>query len=105
MDRSRSRSMSLGAKRPDRTGPLNTTHRAEVIRWVSENVRPFSIVNDCSFKNLMKTGRPEYYLPSPTTVSHDVRLVFARSQQHIASLLCVSKYPEIDKKAKQCTEI
>jgi hypothetical protein len=38
----------------------------------------------------MKTGRPEYYLPSPTTISHDVRLVFARTQQCIAKMLRVS---------------
>ncbi|KAF8812979.1 hypothetical protein BYT27DRAFT_7271837, partial [Phlegmacium glaucopus] len=56
-----------------------TETKAEIVCWVSENARPFSIVNDRGFKNLMKTGRPEYYLPSPTTVSRDIRLVFARS--------------------------
>ncbi|KAG2105397.1 hypothetical protein BD769DRAFT_1309691, partial [Suillus cothurnatus] len=30
---------------------------------------------------------PEYYLPSPTTISHDVRLVFAHTRQHIAKIL------------------
>lgn len=39
----------------------------------------------------MKTGQPEYYLPSPTTISHDVRLIFARTQQHIAKMLRVSE--------------
>jgi hypothetical protein len=67
-----------------------TETKAEIVRWVSENARPFSIVSDRGFKNLMKTGRPEYYLPSPTTVSRDVRLVFARSRQRIAALLQVS---------------
>lgn len=38
----------------------------------------------------MKTGRPEYYLPSPSTVSRDVRVVFARSRQRIAAMLRVS---------------
>ncbi|KJA19983.1 hypothetical protein HYPSUDRAFT_143043 [Hypholoma sublateritium FD-334 SS-4] len=46
--------------------------RAEIVRWVTENARPYSIVKDRGFKNLMKTGRPEYYLPSPHTVSRDV---------------------------------
>ncbi|KIM42535.1 hypothetical protein M413DRAFT_34098, partial [Hebeloma cylindrosporum] len=41
-------------------------------------------------KNLMKTGRPEYYLLSSTTVSRDVHLVFVRSRQRIASLLYMS---------------
>jgi hypothetical protein len=49
----------------------------------------------------MKTGRPEYYLPSPTTVSRDVRLVFARLQQRIATLLRVSDCSKMNvKKAK-----
>jgi hypothetical protein len=68
----------------------NRFDRAEIVRWVSENTRPFSIVSDRGFKNLMKTGRPDYYLPSPSTVSRDVRVVFARSRQRIAALLRVS---------------
>ncbi|KAG1740006.1 hypothetical protein EDB19DRAFT_1580796, partial [Suillus lakei] len=42
--------------------------RVEVVRWVSESLRPFEMVNDRGFQNLMKTGWPEYYLPSPSTV-------------------------------------
>lgn len=38
----------------------------------------------------MKTGRPEYHIPSPTTVAHDVKLVFARTRQRIARMLQVS---------------
>ncbi|KAG1797936.1 hypothetical protein EV424DRAFT_1265608, partial [Suillus variegatus] len=37
--------------------------------------------------SLMKTGRPEYYIPSPSTVSRDVKLVFARTRQRIAKML------------------
>jgi len=81
------------------------SHRAEIICWVSENAQPFSIVNDCGFKKLIKTGWPEYYLPSPTTVLRDVHLVFAHLRQHIASLLCVSDCSKINrKKLKQHTE-
>ncbi|PPQ83573.1 hypothetical protein CVT26_004003 [Gymnopilus dilepis] len=61
--------------------------RAEIVRWVAESVRPFSIVKDRGFKCLMKTGRPEYYIPSPTTVARDTRQIFARSRQRIASIL------------------
>ena len=68
----------------------NSFDRAEIVRWVLENTRPFSIVSDRGFKNLMKTRWPEYYLPSPSTVSRDVRVVFARSCQRIAALLWVS---------------
>ncbi|KAG2104740.1 uncharacterized protein F5147DRAFT_561732, partial [Suillus discolor] len=61
--------------------------RAEVVRWVSESLRPFDIVKDRAFQSLMKTGRPEYYIPSLSTVSHDVRLVFARTQKWVAKML------------------
>jgi hypothetical protein len=66
-----------------------TETKAEIVRWVSENVRPFAIVKDRGFQSLMKTGRPEYYIPSPSTVSRDVRLVFARTRQRIAKMLQV----------------
>ncbi|KAG1841471.1 hypothetical protein C8R48DRAFT_563096, partial [Suillus tomentosus] len=42
---------------------------------------------DCAFQSLMKTGRPEYYIPSPSTVSRDVRLVFARTRKQVARML------------------
>jgi hypothetical protein len=35
----------------------------------------------------MKTGRPNYYIPSPTTVSQDVKKVFANAQKRIAKML------------------
>src|SRR5258708_30806906 len=64
--------------------------RAEIVRWVSESLRPFEIVQDRGFQSLMKTGRPEYYIPSKSTVSRDVRLVFARTRQRIAKMMKVS---------------
>ena len=66
------------------------TSRAEIVRWVAESFRPFSIVSDRGLVFLMKTGRPHYYLPSPWTVSRDVRLIFARTRQRIAAMLQVS---------------
>ncbi|EPS93342.1 hypothetical protein FOMPIDRAFT_1091628, partial [Fomitopsis schrenkii] len=50
-------------------------------------MRPFNIVKDRGFDCLMKTGRPEYKLPSPTTVGRDVRKVFTRVQQRVARWL------------------
>jgi hypothetical protein len=64
--------------------------RAEIVRWVCESLRPFKIVEDRGFKILMKTGRPEYYIPSPSTVSRDVRLVFANVRKRMAKMLKVS---------------
>lgn len=60
------------------------------MRWVSESKRPFIIVKDRGFQNLMKTGRPEYYIPSPDTVSRDVRKVFVNVRKRIAKMLQVS---------------
>ena len=47
----------------------HTEVKAEIVRWVCESIRPFDIVYDVRFLVLMKTGRPEYYIPSPITVS------------------------------------
>jgi hypothetical protein len=56
---------------------------------VSENKRPFSIVNDGGFQSLMKTGRPEYHIPSAETVSRDVKDAFVRVRKRIAKMLQV----------------
>jgi hypothetical protein len=64
-----------------------TETRTEIVRWVSESLRPFRIVCDRGFQCLMKTGRPGYYLPSPSTVSRDVKVVFAKTWKRIAKLL------------------
>ncbi|THH29708.1 hypothetical protein EUX98_g4489 [Antrodiella citrinella] len=61
--------------------------RAEIVRWVAEDLRPFKIVSDRGFLKLMKTGRPEIKIPSPSTVARDVHQVFARSRQRIADML------------------
>jgi hypothetical protein len=57
---------------------------------VCENARPFNIVSDRGFNSLMKTGRPEHYIPSPSTVSRDVRQVFVRTRNRISKMLNVS---------------
>jgi hypothetical protein len=63
--------------------------RAEIVRWVAESKRPFQIVKDRGFQNLMKTGRPAYPIPSPETVSRDVKNVFVRVRKRIAKMLQV----------------
>ena len=62
---------------------------AEIVRWVSESLRPFDVVSDRRFLSLMKTGRSEYYLPHPSTVARDIRLVFSWTKEHIAKMLRV----------------
>ncbi|KAH9912442.1 uncharacterized protein B0H18DRAFT_825556, partial [Fomitopsis serialis] len=61
--------------------------RAEIVRWVSESMQPFNIVKDRGFQSLMKTGRLEYKIPSPTTVGRDVRKVFSRVRERVADIL------------------
>lgn len=64
--------------------------RIEIVRWIAESKRPFFIVKDRGFRDLMKTGRPEYRLPSPATVSRDVKHVFVRMRSHLAAKLKVN---------------
>ena len=81
----------------------NVVHRAEIVKWVCESLRPFVIVKDRGFQCLMKTGRPEYYIPSNLTVSRDVRLVFARTRVRVAKMLKVLFSPLISGRAAQGT--
>ena len=60
--------------------------KAEIVRWVCVSIRPFDVVSDESFQYLMKSGRPDMYVPSPSTVSRDVRLVFTRTRKRIARI-------------------
>ncbi len=61
------------------------------MRWVSESLWPFSIAKDHGFCCLMKTGWPECYIPHLTTISQDVKTVFAKSHNCIAKMLQVCK--------------
>jgi hypothetical protein len=63
--------------------------RIEIVRWVAESKRPFAIVKDRGFRDLMKTGRPEYRLPSPATVARDVKHVFVGMRSIISAKLKV----------------
>ena len=60
---------------------------AEIVRWVAESKRPYKIVSDRGFQSLMKTGRPDYHIPSEQTVSRDVKQVFVHARKRIANLL------------------
>ena len=62
----------------------------EIVKWVAQSMRPFSIVEDEGFKTLMKTGRPNHYIPKRCTVARDVRYVFKKTKKRIAKILRVS---------------
>jgi hypothetical protein len=82
--------------------PKVLNYSAEFVRWVAESKRPFQIVNDRGFRSLMKTGRPECYIPSAETVSRDVKKVFVRVRDRIATMLQVSpRYSIMDHLAYQ----
>lgn len=57
---------------------------------MAESYRPFAIVEDRAFHSLMKTGRPEYWIPSRWTVGRDVHKVFARTRDSVKEMLQVS---------------
>ncbi|KAI0697428.1 hypothetical protein C8T65DRAFT_582743 [Cerioporus squamosus] len=61
--------------------------RFEFVRWVSESYRPFAVATDPGFLRLMKTGRPGMYIPSPTTISRDVKITFAGGRCRLAAML------------------
>jgi hypothetical protein len=65
-------------------------HSREIALWCAESSRPFAIVKDQRLLNLLKTGRPEYAVPSPTTVSRDVRKIFEHTKARLATILQVS---------------
>jgi len=64
--------------------------RIEIVRWITESKCPFLIVKDRGFMDLMKTGRPEYRLPSPATVARDVKHVFVSMRSRLAARLKVN---------------
>jgi hypothetical protein len=55
---------------------MKTIASAKFVRWVTENNRPFQNFNNCGFQCLMKTGRPEYYIPLVNNLSRDVFFFF-----------------------------
>ena len=74
----------------DTCGTWLTSDSCEIVKWVSQSMRPFSIVEDEGFKTLMKTGRPNHYIPKRRTVARDVRYVFKKTKKRIAKILRVS---------------
>ncbi|KAJ7443754.1 hypothetical protein B0H11DRAFT_1747851 [Mycena galericulata] len=44
-------------------------------------LRPFAIVKDRVYRKLMKSGRPSSYIPSPSTVARDVKVLFEKTRE------------------------
>ena len=64
--------------------------RAEIVCWVAENLQSYQTVSNRQVQSLMKTGWPGYYLPHPSTVSRDVKIMFANTWNQIAKIHQVS---------------
>ena len=64
-------------------------NRALVARWCAENHRLLKIVKDRFFVILMKAARPGTNIPSPMTVSRDIKTAFDSSRMHIDGILKV----------------
>ncbi|KAF9028137.1 hypothetical protein BDZ89DRAFT_902107, partial [Hymenopellis radicata] len=49
------------------------------------------IVKDRAFEKLMKSGRPETYIPHPTTISRDTKVLFGKTRRRLATFF--QNYP------------
>ncbi|KAG6821833.1 hypothetical protein H0H92_000600, partial [Tricholoma furcatifolium] len=65
--------------------------RAHIALWCAESNQPMNVVNDRQFKTLMQAGRPGTSLPSPTTVSRDIKAAFKACRVQIDKILKVSR--------------
>lgn len=68
----------------------NLEIHAHHVRWMTESKRPFELVKDPGYHLNMKSGRPQHYIPAPSTVAQDVRHVFLGGRKLIAKFLRVS---------------
>ncbi|KAJ3751749.1 hypothetical protein EV360DRAFT_56386, partial [Lentinula raphanica] len=71
-----------------------TIRRVVTARWVAENARPFLTVQDRCFRWLQKEGRPNHYIPSKETVAKDVKLLYKRTKEKLATELQVRNRTE-----------
>ena len=72
------------------TTPASTLEvRVNHVGWMCESKRPFAIAKDGGYHRNMKTGHPHQYIPSPETISRDVRVVFVEACKHMSRLLKV----------------
>ena len=60
-----------------------------ITRWVTECHRPFKIVEDPPFQDMIRMLYSRAEIPSDTTVSRDVREVYKISQPQVAKILQV----------------
>ncbi|KAJ3767727.1 hypothetical protein FB446DRAFT_618392, partial [Lentinula raphanica] len=96
LDKARDIIKSFGKKGQSKlTAALRVTKtwaKMVTARWVSENVRPFLIVQDRCYRWLQKEGRPKQYIPSKETVAKDVKALYKKTKEKLAMELQNSEY-------------
>ncbi|EJF62536.1 hypothetical protein DICSQDRAFT_13360, partial [Dichomitus squalens LYAD-421 SS1] len=75
-------------KNPDK---LKFSHRLLTKAETRCDLRPFTTLKDRGFLMIVKCGHPGFYVPSPTTVSRDVKVVFVATRKRLARML--QSYP------------
>jgi hypothetical protein len=65
---------------------------AHFIKWVTKGNRPISIVKDGDLRELLTAGRPNMKIPSPDTISRNIKASFDKCQEHVARLLQVCQF-------------
>jgi hypothetical protein len=65
----------------------NPEARAHIVKWIAENNRPANILTDRELITLFTAGRPHITVPSPKTITRDVKASFEACREHIGKLL------------------
>lgn len=70
---------------------ISIVRRIEAVKWCASSTRPFAILSDPGLHVFVKSGRPGAYIPHPTTISRNTKVVWAKVQKHIAKMLQVRR--------------
>ncbi|KAI4294055.1 hypothetical protein K525DRAFT_213579, partial [Schizophyllum commune Loenen D] len=83
---SRSGDIKLAFERQGK-GKVTYSTRSHTKTEARCSFRPFAVVEDKGYKRLMKTGRPECYIPSRLTVSCGVKSTFVTMRARLGKFL------------------
>jgi hypothetical protein len=65
----------------------STEARARIVKWITQNNRPVTIIEDTELRELLLAGRPQLTLPSRHTISRDINASFVHCRDRIKKLL------------------
>jgi len=74
---------------------IDCSFSVHVVKWVTENNCPVNIINDRELRKMLTVGRSRIELPSPTTISRDIKACFCVSRDHITKLLRVRSHVDV----------